>query len=266
MIAAPAGAVPTVLVKGEILGERDGCIVRGVAGAGRPLVGAALSALEAAGNFCLDPASRFRGPPSKLPTHTKPSLTRVGIASAVVASGNRPLGAAELDLVLSRANVRFPVMVKPARGSKGDGVHRCDTMAELLASVSTVRHNDMIIQNFVQIGAEYRAVTLNGRLLGVAEKLADPDTIVRNAATGALFEAASARDVQKIRQYLAGIPGRRGLVGWDIALTGREPTGEDRYLVIERNSTPQWHAFQAATGIDVAAQVMDEFVAHVKRS
>ena len=149
--------------------------------------------------------------------------------------------------------LELPVIAKPRIGSRQRGIRVFDQakrMREFFAST----HKDVstyIFQEYLEVAEEYRLIVLQDKLVGVVgkkihlkeggrigvtvkEKVADLPAEVETA----VLKAAKAFKVD-----FAGI---------DVVLTK-----DGNYSFIEINYSPQFSAFEEATGINVAKQVID---------
>lgn len=153
------------------------------------------------------------------------------------------------------------VVVKPLFGSEGRGITRLNDEAlalrafKMLAQLGAV----LYVQEFVEHeGADLRLLLVGDRVLGIRRR--NPLDWRTNLSRGASAEAFEPDDrlVEMARRAAnaVGAP----LAGVDI-LPGRD----GRLYVLEVNAVPGWKGLAKATGIDVAAMVL-EFVERQVRS
>jgi glutathione synthase/RimK-type ligase-like ATP-grasp enzyme len=148
----------------------------------------------------------------------------------------------------------FPVVGKPSSGKQGADVQLIRTLQEAKRYINVFFNKyreistGLIFQKYIEVEKEFRVLVLDGKSLGVVEKTAVPNTIVRNAHKGSRFLAVSNELVETFALKYAS---KKGLVGVDVAVTI-----DNEYFLIESNRAPQWQAFEEATGISVADEIM----------
>ena len=148
------------------------------------------------------------------------------------------------------------VVVKPLFGSEGRGLIRVSDRELAWRTFTTLERLGSVIyaQKAVRHpGHDYRAFVLGGEILGSIRRFAAPGEWRTNVAVGGRPEACRL-DPTLERMALAAA----GAVGADMAgvdlLTDLD-RGEP--VVLEVNAVPGWRALAAATGVDVAAAVLD---------
>lgn len=239
-------ARPGVEHRGEDICALTTLIVRGTGG--REAATAVLvRALRMCGCDVFDPLERFAiGKASKLLT----TLTRFqsGAGTSTWVSFSRD-GATRLLRRLA-ADGRLPLVLKPASGKKGRGIHRIDAVDDGIRLLDDhfgwqeYTDEPVLLQELVEFRAEYRMLVADGAVLGVVEKRAAPGALAANAAQGGEFVAVDVPHV--VRAALPHVS-REGILGVDVAV---DPRGEVH--VIEANRAPDWEAFERATGLNVA--------------
>ncbi|HEX2206800.1 MAG TPA: ATP-grasp domain-containing protein [Longimicrobium sp.] len=244
-------ATPRLEHRGEDVAGLTTLIVRSTTG--REAATAVLvRALRLCGCDVFDPVERFAvGKASKLLT----TLTRFqsGAGTSTYVSFSRD-GAAALLRRLG-AEGRLPLLLKPASGRKGRGIQAIDDVdggLRLLQDHFGYREyadEPFFLQDLVAFRKEYRVLVLDGVALAVVEKVRQPGSMAANAARGAEFVAVDAPDV--VRAALPHVSGE-GVLGVDV---GVDTQGDVH--VIEANRAPEWAAFEAATGLNVARLVID---------
>jgi glutathione synthase/RimK-type ligase-like ATP-grasp enzyme len=108
----------------------------------------------------------------------------------------------------------------------------------------------LIFQAFVEAEKEFRVMVLDGQCLGMAEKSATGNQVARNASLGNEFIAAFDA---KVADFAVQNTSRKGILGADVLLDTR-----GRLYLLEANRAPQWQAFEKATGINVAACIIQK--------
>jgi len=164
------------------------------------------------------------------------------------------LAGAEPEALAAAAAARLglPVVVKQRRSRMGVGVIRCDTRDHLEAVLDSLWRvgDEVMAQRFLDVGG----VSLRLLVIGGARFEAAPGEWRSNSARGGTV-AAWRPDPEQTQLALAATRALGlGLAGIDLlpAATGA--------VVAEVNPTPGFRALEAATGIDVAGQIVDHLV------
>ena len=148
---------------------------------------------------------------------------------------------------------QFPLVGKPTVGCQGKDVEflpnktQAIGYAEDFFSSNAPKVRGIIFQKYIEIETEYRAVLLDGELLGMAQKHSHSNGFGRNAARGSVFTAGHDDHVEEFAKKHSE---QRGLLGIDVALDRNHAI-----YIIEANRSPQWKAFEQATNIDVADRI-----------
>lgn len=155
----------------------------------------------------------------------------------------------------------FPVVVKSRRSRQGVGVIRCQLLPELEAVLDVLWRlgEEVVVQRFCPPGGEsFRALVLEGQVLGVTRHLAREGEFRTNAARGGQVEAWSAEP--RLCQLALAAAAACGL-----AFCGVDLWRDNEALVVgEVNPTPGWKHFAQATGIPVARLVVEAMVARAR--
>ena len=146
------------------------------------------------------------------------------------------------------------VVVKPLFGAEGRGIVRVSDPDLALRTFRTLERIQTVlyVQRFIEHeGFDVRVLVLDGRVVGSIRRRSPHDfrTNVSRAAVAELHEATERERDWSLRA--AAATGTR-FAGVDL-LYGRE----GQCYVIEVNAVPGWQAFRKATGIDVAALIVD---------
>jgi glutathione synthase/RimK-type ligase-like ATP-grasp enzyme len=217
-------------------------------------------ALKLCGCDVLDPVERFPvGRASKLLTTLGRFQSGAGTSTYV---GFSREGAARLLHGLA-AEGKFPLVIKPASGKKGRGVHLVEDVADGMLRLdehfgfSDYADDPFFLQDRIVFEKEYRILVVDGEALGVVEKMGQPGEIAANAAQGARFVSVDAPHLVE-----AALPNvsSEGILGVDVAVD----TAGDVH-VIEANRAPEWEAFERATGLNVARLVIDRAIRRLPR-
>lgn len=246
----PKDKTPKVYLNEQDISEATALIVRSTSACEEAT---RFLALNLYANRCelLDPLDRFHGT-----TATKSFMTLKGLKDKTIPptfiafTSNSAL---KLLTVIESENL-FPVVGKPTSGKQGKDVQLIKTTQEgkryIISFFTKYRENTsgLIFQKYIEIEKEFRVLVLDGKSLGIIEKKAAPNTIARNAHQGSRFLAVTN---DKVEQYAMKYTNNKGLFGADIALNRK-----DECFLIESNRSPQWKAFEEATGINVAEEIM----------
>jgi glutathione synthase/RimK-type ligase-like ATP-grasp enzyme len=247
-------ARPAIVHRGEDISSLTTLIVRSTGG--REAATAVLvRSLALCGCDVFDPIDRFAvGKPTKLLTTISRFQSGSGTSTYLAFSRT---GAIDLLRRLGMDG-RFPLVAKPASGRKGRGVHVVGDIASGTALVAEhfgygeYTDEPFFLQDRIVFRAEYRILVVDGKALGVAEKVRPEDGIAANAALGTPFVAV---DAPEIVDATLPMVTREGIVGVDVAV---DTAGQVH--VIEANRAPEWQAFEQATGLNVARLLIDRAV------
>lgn len=242
--------ISKVYFSGENISDSTALIVRSTSGCEEAT---RLLALNLYSNHCelLDPLDRFHGA-----TATKSFMTLKGLKDQTIPTTFIAFtidSAIELLPIFEDENL-YPMVGKPTNGKHGKDVQLINTSHDARQYIHSFFNNyhenstGIIFQKYIEIKKEYRVLLLDGQSLGMVEKMCVTDTIARNARKGSKFIYA---ENEKVEQYAIKYSSNKGLLGTDIAVNVN-----DECFLIESNRSPQWYAFEKATGIDVAEEIM----------
>lgn len=108
----------------------------------------------------------------------------------------------------------------------------------------------LFLQTYELFVEEYRAILIDGKVLGTVKKIPEIGKIVSNAAQGATFTMVNS---PKLIEFLEKNVSEEGILGVDVAI---DTTGA--FHIIETNRAPMWQTFEEATGINVAQYVIQQ--------
>lgn len=157
----------------------------------------------------------------------------------------------------------FPLVAKPIAGRGGTGVCALSNVEEAVEHAQDFfaarkdPDEPIYLQRLMEFESEYRVLIIGGEPLGVAGKVRRTDRIAANAAQGAQFAAAS---VPAVVRFAVENVSHEGVVGVDVAIDT-----EGQLHLIEANRAPLWHAFEQATGVDVAKAIVERAARRVGR-
>jgi RimK family alpha-L-glutamate ligase len=148
------------------------------------------------------------------------------------------------------------VVIKPLFGAEGRGLVRVTDLetarrvAHALERIGAVLYLQSYVPNS---GFDLRVFVLGDRVLGAIRRHAPAGDWRTNVAVGGRAEAVDVdHDVTELARQCARAVGAR-MAGVDILLDR-----DGRPWVLEVNAVPGWRALAAATGVDVAAEVLAE--------
>ena len=236
---------PSITYNGTDLTDINTLIIRSISGVEEPISLLARN-LAYCGCDILDPIERFSGAPSGKLFDSMKGFARKILPSSYIVFDLKSADEAIHDI--SEHNM-FPVIIKPAKGKRGENVMLAKNNKEAKSCIHDFYNKadslpGLIIQQYIRIEEEFRGIVLGGKCLGIVKKIGVEGKIARNAAQGGKFMVACDTE---IIEFIEKYASRKGLVGLDVA---RDVAGNIYY--IESNRSPQWKNFEETTGINVA--------------
>ncbi|MGE3818809.1 MAG: RimK family alpha-L-glutamate ligase [Isosphaeraceae bacterium] len=149
------------------------------------------------------------------------------------------------------------VVVKPLFGAEGRGIVRVQDRELARRAFQTLERLGALIylqKTIRHPGHDVRVFVLGGRVLGAIRRHAAPGEWRTNVALGGRAEAR--RDELGMERLALQAAEAVGAVMAGVDLI--EDLDGGRLLVLEVNAVPGWRALAAATGVDVAAAILDE--------
>jgi ribosomal protein S6--L-glutamate ligase len=208
----------------------------------------ALHRLEAAGRVVLNPPRAVESAVDKYLATAR--LDAAGLPVPPTWVGEQPeaaLGAFE--------ELGGDVIVKPLFGSEGRGLVRLtdiETAGRVFQALSRIGAV-LYVQRFIpNDGTDLRAFVLNGRVSAAMRRRASVGDWRANVARGGRAEAIALDDEARSLAIRAAETLGARMAGVDLI----EERGTGRRLVLEVNAVPGWKALSAATGVDVAAEIL----------
>jgi RimK family alpha-L-glutamate ligase len=144
------------------------------------------------------------------------------------------------------------VIVKPLFGSMGLGMVRIDSedlAYRVFKALELERAVYYLQETIAHGGRDIRAFVLGGRVLAAIERVSDGWRT--NIARGAQARAICLTPEQEQACLRAA-----EVVSADYAGVDLLPTPEGEHTVLEVNGVPGWQGLQAATGIDIAGEIV----------
>ena len=179
------------------------------------------------------------------------SKTGVGIPKSVFA---RHPKADDVKLLIKEVG-GTPVILKLLEGTHGTGVIKADSVSSAKSAVEAFSgiKKDLIVQEFIEEagGKDIRAFVVNGEVVGAMERSGQEGEFRSNLHKGGTAKAIEID--KKIRTTALEATKLMGLTvaGVDLLLSNRGP------LVIEVNSSPGLQGIEKATGLDIAAKIIE---------
>ncbi len=156
----------------------------------------------------------------------------------------------EAGKILTNKKLRFPLLSKPVLGRHGQGIVIHNDLKSLQKTISESTEN-LIIQDYLEIKAEYRVFVVGNKSLGVVRKIPESGTTIANYAAGAKFiKARLPKDVVSEAVLLCRKQ-EIDIGGVDIAC---DKNGN--YFLLEINRCPEFKAFQKVREVDVAKEII----------
>jgi glutathione synthase/RimK-type ligase-like ATP-grasp enzyme len=243
--------IPAVMTENADLSKLSTLLIRKTNGYEEPV---SLLAKTLYHNGCdlMDPLERFSGSPAgKLMESLKGYINQISPDTYIAFNREDALRIA----VRLNSGSHFPLIGKPNRGSRGENVCLLRTLAEAVLYIDNFFSNEkyarsaILLQSFIKVEKEYRIMILDGRFLGMVEKIAASGQIARNAALGGQFIAAHDEEVAA---FALRNTSRKGILGADVI---RDAAG--KLYLLEANRAPQWHSFERVTGINIASCIIE---------
>jgi RimK family alpha-L-glutamate ligase len=152
------------------------------------------------------------------------------------------------------------VVIKPIFGSLGHGMVRVsdpDTALRVVRALDQIRSVFYVQRAIEHGGRDLRVFVVGGRVLGTIERRAPAGEWRTNVAIGG---AATAADIPPEIEQVA--IRAAAAVGADYAGVDVLPARDGSLYVLEVNGIPGWQGLQQATGLDVAAAIVE----HLERT
>lgn len=158
-----------------------------------------------------------------------------------------------LDLEVIEKHFEYPVIVKKASGSQGKGIMKIDCHDQLEDIVDMLDTKDpLIFQEFIEHskGRDLRVFVAGGKVISAMMRIASKG-FKANVHQGGTVKSVK---INPMVEWLVLEVVR--LIGLDIAGVDLL-IDKSTYKVCEVNSSPGFEGLERATGINVAAQIMD---------
>jgi ribosomal protein S6--L-glutamate ligase len=246
MRIAPAGF--EVHYKGRALTDVAAVIPR--IGASITFYGTAvLRQFEMMGAFTPNSSDAILRSRDKLRAHQL--LAREGIGLPTTVFGDNPDDTADLLHMLGPA----PHVIKLNEGTQGNGVILAESQTASRSVIEAFRglYANFLVQEFIAEaeGADLRCFVVGGKVVAAMRRAAKPGEFRSNLHRGGTATAAKLSPQERELALRAAKVMGLGVAGVDMLRSNRGP------LVLEVNSSPGLEGIEAASGVDVAAAVID---------
>lgn len=148
------------------------------------------------------------------------------------------------------------VVVKPLFGSEGRGLVRVSDAETAWRVFHALERTGFVIylQRFLENdGYDMRLFVLNGRVVAAVRRAARAGEWRANLSQGGTATSFQPdAELERLATQAAGAVGAR-LAGVDIL-----PTRAGEQVVLEVNAVPGWRGLAAATGVDIAAEILND--------
>lgn len=246
MRIAPAGF--EVHYKGRALTDVTAVIPR--IGASITFYGTAvLRQFEMMGAYTANSSDAILRSRDKLRAHQL--LAREGIDLPTTVFGDNPDDTADLLHMLGAA----PHVIKLNEGTQGNGVILAESQTASRSVIEAFRglYANFLVQEFIAEaeGADLRCFVVGGKVVAAMRRSAKPGEFRSNLHRGGTASAAKLSPQERALAVRAAKVMGLGVAGVDMLRSKRGP------LVLEVNSSPGLEGIEAASGVDVAAAVID---------
>lgn len=154
-----------------------------------------------------------------------------------------------------------PVVIKLLEGTQGLGVVLADNKKSAVSVVEAFNglKARVIVQEFIKEagGADIRAFVVDGHVIGAMKRQAKEGEFRSNLHRGGKAEVVELTPEEEIAAIKAANAMKLGIAGVDMLRSDRGP------LIIEVNSSPGLEGIEAATGKDIAGQIIKYIEKHV---
>lgn len=249
-VGALAGPTPRLWLDGEDLLEPAPAGVLARVGNWRPdSVLAALETAVAAGVPTPNPPAAIRVGRDHWLTVRRLAAAGLAVPESVAGADPESLARVAVD------HLGLPVVVKQRRSRMGVGVVRCVSRDHLEAVLDSLWRvgDEVMVQRLVETGGtSLRLVVIGGRVVAAARFVAGGSEWRSNAARGGKALPHRVDEVEESLAVAAAEAVGLGVCGVDLLPTPNGP------VVVEVNPSPGLRHVEAASGVDVAREVVAE--------
>ncbi|MGY8779855.1 MAG: 30S ribosomal protein S6--L-glutamate ligase [Longimicrobiales bacterium] len=157
-----------------------------------------------------------------------------------------------------------PLIIKPVEGTQGSGVVLAETKKAAGSVIDAFRQFEanILVQEFIKEagGSDVRCIVIGGRVVASMIRQAAPGEFRSNLHRGGTAEATTLSTKERRTVVKASKALGLDVAGVDLLRSDRGP------LVLEVNSSPGLEGIEAATGVDVAGEIIEFTENHADES
>lgn len=210
---------------------------------------AVLRQFEMMGAFTVNSSDAILRSRDKLRAHQL--LAREGIGLPTTVFGDNPDDTGDLLHMLGPA----PHVIKLNEGTQGNGVILAESQTASRSVIEAFRglYANFLVQEFIAEaeGADLRCFVVGGKVVAAMRRAAKPGEFRSNLHRGGTASAVKLSPGERALAVRAAKVMGLGVAGVDMLRSKRGP------LVLEVNSSPGLEGIEAASGVDVAAAVIE---------
>jgi len=210
---------------------------------------AVLRQFEMMGAYTVNSSDAILRSRDKLRAHQL--LAREGIGLPTTVFGDNPDDTGDLLRMLGPA----PHVIKLNEGTQGNGVILAESQTASRSVIEAFRglYANFLVQEFIAEaeGADLRCFVVGGKVVAAMRRAAKPGEFRSNLHRGGTASAVKLSARERALAVRAAKVMGLGVAGVDMLRSKRGP------LVLEVNSSPGLEGIEAASGVDVAAAVIE---------
>lgn len=149
---------------------------------------------------------------------------------------------------VSAADVDFPAIVKPARGTCGEGVR----LVVDFAGFADQQGDHLVVQPYVRNDGDWRVVVIGGQAVSAIRRQARPGVVTNNIATGGF--AYAERDSEILGKVFGVAEQVASILKFDyVGIDVIQDLDDGAFLFLEANEFPTFETSQILTGVNIAS-------------
>ena len=185
-------------------------------------------------------------------------LAKHGLGLPLTAYANDPKKAEEII----RAVKGPPVVIKLLEGTQGIGVVLADSMSSAKSVIEAFRgaNVNILVQEFIKEagGTDIRALVIGGKVVAAMKRTGAADDFRSNLHRGGSAQLIKITPEERSTAVRAAKRMGLNVCGVDMLRSNHGP------VIMEVNSSPGLEGIEAATGKDIAGQIIDFMAANAK--
>ena len=151
---------------------------------------------------------------------------------------------------ISDIEINPPYILKDIKGAQGKNLFKVDTLEEIKDIVNDNKSIHFMLQPYLELDHDLRALVLGGEILGVMDKIHSDGNFKGNISQGAIGKKFLLTDKLKDIIYKAYFINQSDFVGIDIGISNNK-----EYL-LEVNRAPQFQGFNQYMNINVGEKII----------